>query len=190
MERIAGDDLRKLLAALPDLVVMVGRDRKIRYVNRTEPGYTREDVVGEATTEFVTPPFRERHLQLLDGVFETGEPAEQLTEAVGVDDKTEWYEGYIMPLEEEEGRVVSVAIVSRNVTARVRAERELERVRSLLPLCAWCKRVRTAEDDWLPLETYLEKMSESRVTHGICPDCEVRERDQKEPAGGHGQEAG
>ena len=178
------DELRDLVAALPDLVILVGPDRRVRHVNRYEMGYTAADVIGLPTTEFIPPEARERHLRLLDRVFETGEPAADLAEVVGADGETEWYEGTMVPLVKE-GSVTAVAIITRNVTARVRAEKEVEILRNLLPICAWCRQVRTEDGEWKSLEAYLEAVSHSRVTHGMCPDCAQRmmEEDRSDPGG-------
>jgi hypothetical protein len=44
----------------------------------------------------------------------------------------------------------------------------------LLPVCAWCRRIRDPHDHWQSLEIYVRDHSEAEVTHGICPDCERR----------------
>lgn len=57
--------------------------------------------------------------------------------------------------------------------ARRRAESALERVNaleSLLPICAWCRRLQSDTGAWLELEDYLHS-SGTRVTHGICDAC-------------------
>jgi CheY-like chemotaxis protein len=41
----------------------------------------------------------------------------------------------------------------------------------LLPMCAWCKQVRTEEEGWQVLERYLAQQHDIDVTHGICPEC-------------------
>lgn len=41
----------------------------------------------------------------------------------------------------------------------------------LLPMCAYCKRIRDDGDYWQQLETYLSKHSEAEFSHGICPSC-------------------
>lgn len=177
------DELLEVLAALPDLVVLVGRDRAIRYVNRYEAGYEAEEILGRDTAEFVAPDVREEHIRRLDGVFESGEPAEELTEVVAQDGGTEWWAGVMVPIERK-GRVVAVAVVTRNVTERVRAEKEVERLRSLLPICSWCNRVRSEDGEWQTLEAYLEGAGHSRVTHGMCPDCARKAEGLQEEEGG------
>lgn len=50
----------------------------------------------------------------------------------------------------------------------------LERV---LPICANCKRIRTAgkpaekQESWEPLEAYISGHTDSEFTHGLCPKC-------------------
>lgn len=45
---------------------------------------------------------------------------------------------------------------------------------ALLPMCAWCRKVRTEESDWHEIERYLAERSNAEVTHSICPDCADR----------------
>lgn len=44
----------------------------------------------------------------------------------------------------------------------------------LLPMCASCKKVRTADDHWLPVDEYLRDQAGAVVSHGICPGCSGR----------------
>lgn len=44
-------------------------------------------------------------------------------------------------------------------------------ISGLLPMCAWCKRIRDEKGVWNSMENYLSSHSEADVTHGICPDC-------------------
>jgi streptogramin lyase len=58
--------------------------------------------------------------------------------------------------------------------AKERAEAALAQVkqlRGLLPMCAYCKKIRDDGDYWHQLEVYLSDHSDARVSHGICPDC-------------------
>jgi len=41
----------------------------------------------------------------------------------------------------------------------------------LLPICAYCKRIRDDRDYWRQIEHYLSEHSSARFSHGICPDC-------------------
>ena len=50
----------------------------------------------------------------------------------------------------------------------------LDRVRTLqglLPICAWCKRIRDDKGYWDQVEAYIHKSTGAEFTHGICPQC-------------------
>jgi GAF domain-containing protein len=41
----------------------------------------------------------------------------------------------------------------------------------LLPICAYCKGIRSDEGYWQSVEAYVTAHSNAEFTHGICPDC-------------------
>jgi sigma-B regulation protein RsbU (phosphoserine phosphatase) len=41
----------------------------------------------------------------------------------------------------------------------------------LLPICSYCKSIRSDENYWEQLETYLSEHSDATFSHGICPSC-------------------
>ncbi len=47
----------------------------------------------------------------------------------------------------------------------------IKTLQGLLPICAWCKRVRDDEGYWDQVEAYLHKNTGVDFTHGICPEC-------------------
>ena len=51
------------------------------------------------------------------------------------------------------------------------ALRQVKQLSGLLPICAWCKKIRDEEGEWNQLEAYLSSRSEAGFTHGVCPDC-------------------
>lgn len=53
-----------------------------------------------------------------------------------------------------------------------RARRELQVLRGLLPICAWCRRIQLDGRTWLPLESYIAQHVDARLTHGLCPTCQ------------------
>lgn len=54
---------------------------------------------------------------------------------------------------------------------RHRAEAQIKILRGLLPICADCKRIRSGDDQWQSLETYIRDHSEATFTHSLCPVC-------------------
>lgn len=55
---------------------------------------------------------------------------------------------------------------------------EIKTLRGLIPICAWCKRIRDDKGYWDQLEVYLSKHSEAVFSHGLCPDCSRAEREK------------
>ena len=75
--------------------------------------------------------------------------------------------------------------VARDITEQKRADYERERLvaelraalaevkqlRGILPICMYCKSIRDDENYWQSVETYISQHTDTRFTHGICPDC-------------------
>jgi len=78
-----------------------------------------------------------------------------------------------------------VSVLARDISERKAEEAERERMvielqqalaqvrtlRGLIPICAWCKRIRDDQGYWQQLEAYIRDHSEADFTHGMCPDC-------------------
>ena len=44
-------------------------------------------------------------------------------------------------------------------------------LRGLVPICAWCKKIRDDNGFWEQVESFVQKHSEAKFSHGMCPDC-------------------
>jgi DNA-binding response OmpR family regulator len=42
---------------------------------------------------------------------------------------------------------------------------------TMLPICAGCKKIRTADSEWQQLEFFFHERFNIRFSHGLCPDC-------------------
>lgn len=60
-----------------------------------------------------------------------------------------------------------IRVAERIVAATARV-RELE---ELLPICTYCKKVRSDGTYWQQIESYLREHTGSRLSHSICPEC-------------------
>ncbi|TVQ90005.1 MAG: GAF domain-containing protein [Deltaproteobacteria bacterium] len=47
-------------------------------------------------------------------------------------------------------------------------------LQELIPMCSWCKSIRTDEGYWAKVEEYLQETMGAELTHGICPSCTAR----------------
>lgn len=59
----------------------------------------------------------------------------------------------------------------QEVREREKVMEEVKVLRGMLPICAWCKKVRNDKGYWTQLESYISTHSEATFSHGICPEC-------------------
>jgi PAS domain S-box-containing protein len=71
-----------LLADAPIPIVLVDRNRRVRYINRVEHGYQRSAVQDISLDELLPAQDRERIAAVIDGVLRTGVPASYETRSV------------------------------------------------------------------------------------------------------------
>lgn len=67
-------------------------------------------------------------------------------------------------------RLHGLESLAQELHEAVLRRRELA-LRGLIPMCAWCRRIRDSAGDWQQVEDFLRAVSEADVTHGICPHC-------------------
>ena len=48
---------------------------------------------------------------------------------------------------------------------------EVKKLKGLLPICSFCKRIRDDKGYWNQIESYIHQHSEAEFSHGICPEC-------------------
>jgi PAS domain S-box-containing protein len=162
--------LARVLASLPQFVLVVDRDHVIRYINHVEPGYDRDEVIGTTAASVLGPESYALFDRTLGVVLTTGEPQMYEMQIALPDGSLAWYRARMFPYREGD-ELVGGVIVSRNVTAEKAAEEEVARLRGLLPICSWCGRIRADDGTWESVTEYLEREGDSKVTHGLCPDC-------------------
>jgi len=85
----------------------------------------------------------------------------------------------VAPAQEVAFSLLSMLLgVSADALATLRRTRQLagqiETLESLLPVCAWCKKVRNDAGYWDQIEKYITANSRTKITHGICPECETK----------------
>lgn len=53
----------------------------------------------------------------------------------------------------------------------VRLQAEASELEGLLPICAYCKRIRDGADTWQPIDTYVAARTETSFAQDLCPEC-------------------
>lgn len=85
----------------------------------------------------------------------------------------DWYilRGYRMRLQDEQRDLLDA--VAADLKAGAPAFDLIVRD-ELICICAWCYRVRTSENAWLPIAHFIPSSASFGVTHGICEACRER----------------
>jgi sigma-B regulation protein RsbU (phosphoserine phosphatase) len=72
-----------------------------------------------------------------------------------------------------------IIALQQQLNDRVRALEEalahVQQLQGLIPICAWCRQVRSDGNFWEQVESYLAKRSGLQFTHAICPPCRQKE---------------
>ena len=69
---------------------------------------------------------------------------------------------------EDQGRSL-VLLVIEDIT-------ELVRLKEIVPICARCKKVRTDQEYWIHVESFIQKYADVDFSHGYCPQCAGEEK--------------
>lgn len=48
---------------------------------------------------------------------------------------------------------------------------DVSKLRELIPMCAWCKKIRRDNGFWNSVDEYLSRLTGNQITHGVCPEC-------------------
>lgn len=51
---------------------------------------------------------------------------------------------------------------------------QVRQLEELLPICAYCKKIRDDKNYWQQMESYINERTGSDFSHSICPDCYQR----------------
>jgi len=120
---------RTLAEAARDSIFIINRDGMIEYVNHFAAEQfqaTPEQISGKYMKQIFPPEVGEAQMAILRNVFETGQPYSSETKTVFPQGEV-WLNTSLVPLNDEAGGVRAVMGVSRDITARKRAEAEIER---------------------------------------------------------------
>lgn len=167
-----------------DLLCQLGFDG---YFKRLNPAWERTlgwdmlELTSRPFIEFVHPDDRERTLAQNKEVRGGGRALEFENRYRCKDGTYRWLRWNAAP----DATWSVIYSVARDVTAQKEAEEERERLvrdlqsalaevrtlQEILPLCSYCRKVRDDEDYWHTVESYVSKHTDTKFSHGICPEC-------------------
>jgi len=61
--------------------------------------------------------------------------------------------------------------LAARITELEQALARVDQLHGILPICSYCKKVRSDGDSWQQVEAYVSAHSSVRFSHGVCPGC-------------------
>jgi PAS domain S-box-containing protein len=143
-------------------------------------GRTLAQEVGNGWTDGVHPDDMDCCLQVYTESFAARKVFEMEYRLRRADGEYRWLLDRGVPFNGSNGEFGGYIGSCIDVTARVEAqaqlkaaqEAEVHTLRGLLPVCAWCRKVRDDHGYWNQLESYVSQQLKATLSHGICPECE------------------
>jgi PAS domain S-box-containing protein len=188
---------------LPVAFVEIGLDdlrvRRMNLVARIVSGYTEDDVAGGIPiAEVTTPDSMKLFFEIAQLAAESRASGQEYSRRL----EQNIYEttfrrknGSVYPAEiqgsfvlDDRGVPVAAQVIGRDISRRwaIEAQREqlvrhlqealanVKTLEGLLPICAWCRKVRDDAGYWGELERYIVDHAGASLSHGICPECAKR----------------
>ena len=167
-----------------DMLCVLGFNGYFRRLNAAWErtlGYTVAELTSRPFIEFVHPDDRWRTLNQNGQVRGGGQALSFENRYVCKDGSYRWLRWNARP-DPAQQVIYSVA---RDVTEAKQAEADRDRLvaelrfalaeikvlQEILPICSYCKKIRSDDNYWLSVESYLSRHINTRFSHGICPDC-------------------
>lgn len=187
--RRSRESFQQLFDEAPIGMAMVGSSLRFERVNRAlceMVGYSREEVAEIPFEEMIAPPDVAAHLAFVQEFVEGKRSGLQIEARYLRKGGTSfWGRLTVETIEDSTGAMLFVLVIVEDISERRRAADERERMiaelqealatvktlRGLIPICAWCKKVRDDKGYWSQVETFIQDHSDAEFSHGICPDC-------------------
>jgi PAS domain S-box-containing protein len=138
--RESEDLYRSLAEASTDLIFVIGKDDTVEYVNSFAASMVNkpvEQITGNSRSLLFPEGIARNQKKALERIFATGIPARS-EGALSFSGQKYWFDHFLIPLKDADGRVRSVLGISRDITERKRVEKILleseERYRQLVEI--------------------------------------------------------
>jgi PAS domain S-box-containing protein len=116
---------RSLTETSPDHILMLDTDLNIRFANYASPGLTVEDLIGTPLFTYVDEGRQEEVKAILEGVLESGIPAQYETVYHSPDGSVIYYETYVTTRRlTGSNEIVGLTLGARDITKRVQIDME------------------------------------------------------------------
>jgi len=196
------EELQNIFDSIPAMIVYKDRENRFLRVNQAlcdVLGMSREELEGRSVFDVFPRKQAEAFWADDKEVMASGEPKNNIIEAMDIKGKTLWVRTDKIPYRDAEGNIIGVIALLIDITARKEAEDALraayaeeKRIRreneqlvdqlksalkkirtldSLLPVCSVCKKIRDEKGEWHYMEEYISSRTDTEFSHGVCPEC-------------------
>ena len=175
-------DYETLVEQSPLMIWRAALDKKCDYFNArwlAFTGRTLAQELGDGWVEGVHPDDVARCFETYVAAFDRHETFEMRYRLRRADGAYRWILDRGVPFFAPDGSFAGYIGSCIDVNATVEAEEErrvardaeISRLAHLLPVCAWCHKIRDDAGYWQQIEEYVASAQLGRVTHGICDAC-------------------
>lgn len=176
-------DYRLLMDNVPAMIwLMDPTTLTITFRNRASREFGHRPETGDVVEEWehsVHPEDQERYMSDLGSAIAERSPISIVLRVIRADGSYRWVVDQAVPYLDPSGSFACYIGSTLDITEQVEAEHalrdqeraKLEQLRSFLPICARCKRIRDAESEWHEVETYVSTHMSTDFSHGLCPTC-------------------
>jgi two-component system cell cycle sensor histidine kinase/response regulator CckA len=148
-------------------------------------GYKSEEIIGHNASILVPPSRQGEFVQCLETIKRGQHVSRFDTIRVRKDGSPVEVSVTISPIAGPGGEIIGASSIARDISDRRKEEAErlklieeltdalaqAKTLRSLLPICASCKKIRDDHGYWQQLEVYFQEHEHIDFSHGVCPDC-------------------
>lgn len=172
----------------PALIVITDMAGKVEYVNPkfTEvTGYTYAEAMGQNPRMLKSGDKTSEEYRQLWQTIRAGQEWRGEFHNRKKNGELYWELASISPIRDVGGTITHYVAVKEDITARKQIETEREALlkelreamtniktmSGLVPICSGCKKIRDDSGYWNQLETFIQKHSDAKFSHSLCPDC-------------------
>lgn len=197
LQRQVDELVEYLPIALVEINLATRAVTRLNRIARIIFGYSQDENLSDLTVRDLFPPrelgrMGEMARDLVMPSLESGTPYQRTGKQEIIETILRRRDGSEFPAEiqgsfllNQEGQPRRLRLVCRDISERKALETQREHLvaelraalasvktlHGLLPICAWCKKVRDDRGYWDGLEDYVRTHSETTFSHGICPGC-------------------
>lgn len=126
---------RSLIQNSPDIIMQLDLEEKVQFINFTEAGFNKEQVIGISAYEFVMSEFHEVVREAHKKVVETQQSQTYETVGLGLDGVKRWFFTNAGPIVIND-KVTGITLITRDISERKKAEEEILSTTAQLRLLA------------------------------------------------------